>query len=413
MEFKSIAVLSACMVLGAAQPVEKLPVLKEQLSEVLFREGKPAVIECVTEGKEQGIKYSWLKNGKPFNLQEHNVAQRKDEGSIVFLSPQASDEGQYQCLAETPAGIPSSRVISFRRTYLIAAPAKTHEKTPVEGRPFNLDCVIPNGYPKPTITWRKQMSGSYPDVYTTSFDRRITPGPDGNLYFTTVTKDDVSDSYTFVCVAKNAAVDEEVPLIEYVIKGLTKDNSGYKGEPVPQYISKDMMAKAGNVTMIYCMFGGEPIVHPNYFKDGKDTNGNPGDRVTRHNRTSGKRLLIKDTNYGDAGKYTCEVDDGKGKVQKHSLTLTVVGAPKLETKPEKVIIAKTGQDVIIPCKVTGLPVPKIVWTHNAKPLSGGRATVTEKGLVIKALQKSDKGYYGCRATNEHGDEYVETLVQVN
>nr|P25033.2 RecName: Full=Hemolin; AltName: Full=Hemocyte aggregation inhibitor; AltName: Full=Protein P4; Flags: Precursor [Hyalophora cecropia] len=413
MAFKSIAVLSACIIVGSALPVDKYPVLKDQPAEVLFRENNPTVLECIIEGNDQGVKYSWKKDGKSYNWQEHNAALRKDEGSLVFLRPQASDEGHYQCFAETPAGVASSRVISFRKTYLIASPAKTHEKTPIEGRPFQLDCVLPNAYPKPLITWKKRLSGADPNADVTDFDRRITAGPDGNLYFTIVTKEDVSDIYKYVCTAKNAAVDEEVVLVEYEIKGVTKDNSGYKGEPVPQYVSKDMMAKAGDVTMIYCMYGSNPMGYPNYFKNGKDVNGNPEDRITRHNRTSGKRLLFKTTLPEDEGVYTCEVDNGVGKPQKHSLKLTVVSAPKYEQKPEKVIVVKQGQDVTIPCKVTGLPAPNVVWSHNAKPLSGGRATVTDSGLVIKGVKNGDKGYYGCRATNEHGDKYFETLVQVN
>ena len=413
MASKSIAVLSACIILGAALPVDKQPVMKEQPSEVLYKEGKPAIIECFTEGKEEGNKYFWQKDGKSFDLQQNHATMRKDEGSLVFLNPQASDEGQYQCFVETPAGIASSRVISFRKTYLIAAPVKSHEKTPVEGKPFQLDCVVPDAYPKPEIYWKKRLSGADPNADSTSFNRRITAGSDGNLYFETVTKDDVSDINIYVCVAKNAAVNEEVPLVEYVIKGVTKDTSGYNGELVPQYLSKDMMAKAGDTTMIYCMYGGDPHAYPKYSKDGKRVGEKSGDRVTAHNRTSGKRLLIQDTNEGDAGKYTCEVDNGKGAAQTHSMTLTVVSAPKYEVKPEKVVIVKTGQDVTIPCKVTGKPEPKVIWTHNAKPISGDRFEVSENGLVIKGVQKSDKGYYGCRAINEYGDEYVESLVQVN
>nr|Q1HLC0.1 RecName: Full=Hemolin; AltName: Full=Lonomia obliqua Stuart factor activator; Short=Losac; Flags: Precursor [Lonomia obliqua]ABF21073.1 hemolin [Lonomia obliqua] len=413
MASKSLVVLSACIIIGSAVPVEKLPVLKSQPAEVLFRESQPTVLECIIEGQEEGVKYTWTKDGKDFKWTEHNAAQRTNEGSLVFLSPQPSDEGHYQCFAQTAAGVASSRVISFKRTYLVAEPAKTHEKTPVEGKPFQLDCVIPNAYPKPEIFWKKSLSGADPNADSANLGRRVTAGPDGNLYFTTVEKEDVSDIYKYVCVAKSPAHDGEVRLVEYIIKEVTKDTSGYKGELVPQYLSKDIVAKVGSVTMIYCMYGGKPQGFPDYFKDGKDVNGDAGGRITRHNRTSGKRLLIKETLLEDQGTYTCEESNGVGKPVKHSLKVTVVSAPKYVKSPEKVIIAKQGQDVTIPCQVTGLPAPKVTWTHNAQPLSGGKTTVTESGLIIKGLQKGDKGYYGCRSTNEHGDEYVETLVQVN
>lgn len=88
------------------------------------------------------------------------------------------------------------------------------------------------------------------------------------------------------------------------------------------------------------------------------------------------------------------------------------GEPKFVTKPEKLMRVKVGEDVTIPCKVSGIPQAKVTWSQNAKPLSGGRATVTDNGLVIKGVQVDDKAYYGCRATNEYGDIYTEVLVYV-
>nr|ANU04686.1 hemolin [Actias selene] len=419
MAFKCIAVFSACIILSAAHPAHKypelppFPVLKDlPHQEVLFRENKPAVIECVIEGDSSSVKYSWHKEGNSFNLQEHNAVLGVVDGSLIFPKPQASDEGHYQCHVESPAGVASSRVISFKKTYLETGPEKTHEVAPVEGKPFQLDCPIPNGYPKPTITWKKTLAGSVPPSYDSNLGRSMTAGADGNLYITAANKDIVSEVNKYVCTAKNEAVDEEVILVQYSIKELAKSDPHYNGELIPQYLSKDIVAKAGTITMIYCMYGGEPLGYPNYFKDGKDVNGKPGDRVTRHNRSSGKRLMIQDTRPEDAGLYECKVDNGKGKPQEHSMKLTVISEPKFVTKPEKVMQVKVGEDVTIPCTVSGVPQSKVTWSQNAKTLSSGRATVTENGLVIKNVQKDDKAYYGCRATNEYGDIYSEVLVYV-
>ncbi|KAJ0169985.1 hypothetical protein K1T71_014591 [Dendrolimus kikuchii] len=404
--------VAACIVLCAGLPIEQAPALKEEPAEVLFRVGsKPAVIECIPESQAKDIKYSWKKDGKELQLTP-NIVQRKDEGTLTFLKPVAADEGIYQCFAESPAGVASTRHISFKRTYINHPQVKVKEHNPVDGRPFHLDCDIPDSYPKPTIQWKSQLIDN-PDVSENILDRKITLSPDGTLWFAEVLPKDASKRYKYVCVAETPAEDEPVVLAEHIIKDLVKDTKNNDGELVPQYVSKDMVAKAGEVTMIYCIYGGKPLNPPDWFKDGKDTNGeDPKGRITRHNRTAGKRLLIKDTYLSDQGTFKCVVNNGVGKPQEHTMKLTVVSAPKYTKKPEKQIAAKEGQDVTIPCEVSGLPDPKITWTFNSKPLNNPRATVNAHGLAISKVQKSDHGYYGCQAVNEHGELYSETFLQV-
>lgn len=64
----------------------------------------------------------------------------------------------------------------------------------------------------------------------------------------------------------------------------------------------------------------------------------------------------------------------------------------------------------MPCKVSGLPEPKITWTYNGKSLKNPQ--FKDGVLSIAKVQKSHSGYYGCKAENEHGLIYAETLVNV-
>ncbi|XP_063899078.1 hemolin [Helicoverpa armigera] len=411
-------ILAACIVLCTAQPLEKreatqLPVLKDQPAEVLFRADNysTVLLECATEGREKDVKYSWHKNGQPFDWEKAgHIAQRPGEGSIMFFNPQPSDEGKYQCFVETPSGTASTRIISLKRAFINAQKVETKEHTPTEGKPYKLECPIPESYPKPKIVWKTQLK-SDPSIVEEFLSRRITLSPDGTLWFSNITESDVSPSFKYVCFAQTPASSEDVVLAEHFLKSMVQDKTPQNGELVPQYVSNDMMAKAGDVTMIYCIYGGTPLGFPSWYKDGKDADGKPGDRVTAYNRTSGKRLLIKETLLEDAGEYACIVDNGVGKKQTHKMRLTVVSAPKLSKKAEKVVTVKEGQDMSIPCQVTGLPEPKVSFTYNAKPL-GDRATYKNGVLTIKNAKKSDTGYYGCKAENEHGDLYAETLVHV-
>lgn len=409
MAFKCYLVLAGFVVLCIAQPIQQnQPVLKEQPLEVLFTDTR-GVLECIVEGGDKNIKYSWLKDGKPFNLRS-DVTQRKNEGTLEFSKPSASDEGLYQCSAETPHGVATARAISFKRMYLNPAPTpKVQEHKAVEGRPFKLDCSAPEGYPKPVVSWKTKLDGN--NAQEDFLNRRITPSPDGTLWFSNVTQEDANPSMMYICVANSPAHEGDVVLAKHYIKELQQDPKPNTGELIPQYLSNDIIAKATDVTMIWCIYGGTPLAHPDWFKDGKDVNGKPSDRVTRHNRTSGRRLLIKHTVLEDEGRYKCVANNQLGKPQEHDITLTVVSAPFFALKPEQRVLRKEGEDVYIPCKFIGKPTPEVSYTYNGKPLTTNeRVSTNEDGITIKKVQKSDAGYYGCRARNQHGEQYAESLL---
>ncbi|XP_026489399.2 hemolin-like [Vanessa tameamea] len=410
-------VLTVGAVICASQ--EKLPVLKALPAEVLFRVSgnSELVLECATEDKDAGVKYSWLKNGKPFTPNA-DVIQNSNEGTLIFKKPANSDEGQYQCLAQTDLGTASSRTVNVKRTYIDVPEVKLAKHKPNEGNNFKLDCKIPSSYPKPEIVWQYQ-SLTDAGIYRTIMNQRITASPEGDLYFTSVTKEDASPDHKYVCTAKSPAVDDYVVLAEHVIEDVVSGGASQK-ELVKQYVSSDMTAKVGDVTMIYCIYGGTPLAHPDWYKDGKNVNNDPKDRVTRYNRSAGKRLLIKETWLSDEGEYTCIVDNDVS-VQRNTIKLTVVSAPQFVRGHQTKLIVKAGEDVTIPCQAAGVPAPELSWTYNAQSLlqsdriilnKSSRGNTIVSDLTIKNVQKEDKGYYGCKGLNENGEIYEETLVFV-
>lgn len=399
---------------GASQPVDQALVLKDAPEEVLFRVGKdqkPFELNCAVEsGDSAKAQFEWHKDDKPLDLKS-NPKIEQSQGKLVFKEPKDSDEGIYQCFATTSAGVASTGPVKVKKTYLTASQLSSKQVRPVEGRPFELDCKVPEGYPKPTIEWKKQS------VATGKLESFRSPrifSPQGNLYFSNATNDDVSKEYKYVCLAKSPAVDSEVPISEYIVEGLSKDDKPTDNEVVRQFVSQDFTAKVGDVTEIYCVYGGNPMPHPDWWKDGVNVNNGPGDRVTRRNRSKGKRLLIKETLPEDEGQYTCVIDNEVGKVQNYTLHLTVVSTPKLGQKPAKRINVKVGQEIFVPCEIENLsPKVESTWTFNGKPIANEKYNVNQKGLTIAKAQESDTGYYGCRAVNSIGQAYAETLVQVS
>ncbi|XP_045782007.1 hemolin-like [Maniola jurtina] len=408
----SCAIFAVCALICASQPVEKLPVLKQLPAEVVFRDYKELVLECATEGKEEGVKYEWLKDGKPFTPIS-KVSQNGNEGTLIFKNPTVSEEGVYQCLAESPLGVASSRLVHVRRTFMDTPKVELQKHTPIEGKTYKLDCKIPNAYPKPEIEWMVESDKSKEVVA----GQRFTISDEGDLYMSNVTKEDTGNK-KYLCMAKSPALDSEVVLAEHVLVDVVGGKEG-DHEVVQQYVTKDTTLKAGESVYLYCIYGGNPLAHPDWFKDGKDINNSPKDRVTRYNKSVGKRLIIKEVLPEDQGEYTCVIDNEVGKVQKHTFNVKVVSAPQYVKQPEQKLIVKQGQDVTIPCQVQAIPEAKLSWTYNSKNLpeklhahTSSQGNVATSDLVIQNVQKSDSGYYGCRAQNEYGDVYAETLVYV-
>ena len=131
--------------------VDLKPVIVNELSSVeLFTSGKPFVLICEAENPTssevfftQPIKYSWNKNGRPFDELNDPVNQIYSEssnnGNLLFVSPQSpADEGTYQCIAENQFGKSYSRgaVVMERRRHGSPRALLDPGFSPIEGKPI-------------------------------------------------------------------------------------------------------------------------------------------------------------------------------------------------------------------------------------------------------------------------------------
>ncbi|XP_063631852.1 hemolin-like [Cydia splendana] len=437
MAVKVFLLFAASAALCAAQPVDSnLPVLKEPPREVTFRvssaKAHPFTIPCATTTPNDKVVYTWTKNGKPFPVNEksQDIKMRAGEGTLIFNNPKDSDEGVYQCLATSTEGVAGSRPISVKKTFVDIPKYTLQKHTPEEGKPFKMECSVTKAYPKPVIEWYRQgKDGKYLDI----MEKRLLESPEGDLYFTNVTKEDVSKDVKYVCLVATQAADDKLVAAEHIIEDLTPAKGPKSGELTPQYLSKDMTAKTGDivvmmyciyggtdltpakgpksgeltpqylskdmtaktgdivvmmyciygakgpksgeltpqylskdmtaktgdivdltpakghksgeltpqylskdmtaktgdiVVMMYCIYGGTPMAHPDWFKISRDgtrtnVNGQPGDRVTHRNRSAGRRLWITKVLADDDATYECVANNGVGKPQSHKIKLTV------------------------------------------------------------------------------------------
>ncbi|KAF4524305.1 hypothetical protein B566_EDAN005361 [Ephemera danica] len=85
----------------------------------------------------------------------------------------------------------------------------------------------------------------------------------------------------------------------------------------------------------------------------------------------------------------------------------------LEDGKEELVTAWK-QDLSLPCKRVGVPVPQSAWRLRGRTLeTGGRKQINKDGsLVIKDIQNSDEGNYTCKVENAHGSDEISYNVRV-
>ena len=123
-------------------------------------------------------RYSWLKDGKPFSLRS-DVSQKENEGTLIFKKPVDSDEGKYQCLAETKFGVASSRIVLVKKIFIDKPQVSLQKHKPVNGKTYKLECAIPKSYPKPEISWIVKTGNEAKPVAGAKF----TISPEGKLIY--------------------------------------------------------------------------------------------------------------------------------------------------------------------------------------------------------------------------------------
>ncbi|KFQ33292.1 Striated muscle-specific serine/threonine-protein kinase, partial [Mesitornis unicolor] len=78
-----------------------------------------------------------------------------------------------------------------------------------------------------------------------------------------------------------------------------------------------------------------------------------------------------------------------------------------------------GQDVSMSVRVRGEPKPIIYWLRNRQPVNGARRHHAEEAegtrglftLHILAAERTDTGFYTCKAVNEYGTKQCEAKLE--
>ncbi|XP_028812137.1 neogenin-like isoform X2 [Denticeps clupeoides] len=133
-------------------------------------------------------------------------------------------------------------------------------------------------------------------------------------------------------------------------------------------------------------------------------------------------LLVSNASEEDAGLYRCLVETGGVVKISEEAELKILpeigGWTDLEFLRQPSDVSKVmGDGVLLPCVVTGFPVPDVHWTHNGQPVEereGHFEVVGGGSLQIFDLMEDDAGIFTCHAANANQSiqAQAELTVQV-
>ncbi|XP_070509703.1 cell adhesion molecule Dscam1 isoform X3 [Chironomus tepperi] len=166
----------------------------------MLREGMRAAISCQILEGDLPVSFRWERNNKQILGTGNEIIRRLDEYSTSLVIERISSEysGNYTCTASNVAGSEK-----FTVPLTVNVPPKwitePKDSNVQAGQDVLLNCEA-EGFPLPTITWKKAVGNTPGDYKDFLFEPNIILKTNGSLLFKKITK--TSQSY-YLCEAKN------------------------------------------------------------------------------------------------------------------------------------------------------------------------------------------------------------------
>uniref|UniRef100_A0A8D2KTM3 Hemicentin 1 n=1 Tax=Varanus komodoensis TaxID=61221 RepID=A0A8D2KTM3_VARKO len=367
----------------------------EMPSEISVILGENIQLSCEASGIPSPV-IQWLKDGKPFT---ENELQRKSlaaDGTVLnIFGALTSDGGKYTCVATNPAG-EEDRIYSVN-VYVPPAIMNNKDKpedlTALVDTSVNIECQAV-GTPPPQINWLKNGL----PLSISSHIRLLSAGQ-----ILRIVRAQIADNGMYTCVASSRA-------------GVAKKHHSLQVHVPPSIDNgggaEEVIVVKGNPVSLVCLADGTPTPSLSWLKDGQPL---PlGFHVTLENQGTG--LQIAKSEVDDAGRYTCIASNKAGEADKHYV-LKVLEPPHINGSdhPEEISIVVNNLLELF-CIADGLPVPKITWMKDGRPLLYAEDSHILRGgevLRISSAQVEDTGRYTCLASSPAGDDDKEFLVRVH
>ncbi|XP_072945601.1 hemicentin-1-like [Epargyreus clarus] len=345
----------------------------------MTKTGDEIILYCRTSG-EPAPKVEWLRDGKSIASHEKYVIDKSN--SLRFVAG-LKDSGNYTCVATNNHGRESktTTIVVYDSPKIDKSKSKIEVK---EGSTAVMSCRIVNGLPSPTITWEFKRPGSsrYERLRETKQEIHID-------------RVDLDTSGVYKCEANNIAGRDfhEIKLNVLYYPKIDKNK-------------ESVTVTKGSKTVISCRTR-SLLPTPNMTWELKRR----GSHIYERLSVTDQEIHIDSVGLKDAGVYKCQANNVVG-TDSHEITLNVQYSPT-DVVIEAPKMTKTGDEIILYCRTSGEPAPKVEWLRDGKSIASHEKYVIDKSNSLRFVAGlKDSGHYTCVATNNHGRESKTTTIVV-
>lgn len=350
----------------------------EEREAVYVKEGQGAVLLCAPPPHYPAeLSFRWILNEFPtfISLDKRRFVSQIT-GNLYISKVDASDSGNYSCIASSPSISKSvfSNYIPLVplaerpiRKYPADLKVKFPDTTAMVGQNITLECFA-LGNPVPEIRWKK-LDGPMP----ANHEVRMAGS---HLHLNNI---QIEDAGTYQCEAINS-------------KGKDYHSGRLSVEAVPEWVEyiNHTEKGLGSEHIMSCLASGKPMPHIRWLKNGKPF---------------GKSdMTFSELTFEDAGMYQCVAENRHGVIYANAELRVFACAPTFEHSPVKRELAARNGRVVIECRPRAAPKPTISWSKDTELLSNStRVFIWEDGsLEILNVTRADEGRYTCFAENDRG-----------